>query len=151
MSGLAGIYAALAAVEVSAAGKTPIVFDHDALPQAVTTAQLPCRLLLPLGQLDGHSAALSLGGGRVARWHLTDLLLWAADGQGRGLGDHSTALVAYCEAYAAAITPGMSLDGATSRATIARVRFEPGRFVYPSEHGSGYRGVACRLVVEEIA
>lgn len=149
MSGLAEIYAAVAATAVSVAGKTPVVFDHDALPAAVNTAQLPCRVLLPVGRLDGLAEPLALGGGRVIRWRLTDLLLLAAVGQGRDIGEHSAALVAYCEAYAVALGGGLEVIG--GRVSVTRIEFEMGVYAYPPEHGTRFYGVACTLTVEEIA
>jgi len=152
MSRLTEIYAALAAISISAAGKTPLVYAYDAAPSAVTTAQLPCRLLQPLGGgLDAQAVgALALGGGQVIRWRLTDLLLWAPAGQGRR-ADHSGALVAYCEAYAGAVGIGQSLDTSASRATVVNVTFEPGLFTYPKTGGSAYYGVECLVSVEEMA
>lgn len=152
MSRLSEIYAALAATPVSAEGKTPTVYDCDALPPAVTTAQLPCRLLHPPGRLLEAQAngALALSGGRqIIRWRLTDLLLWAPVGQGRH-ADQSGALLAYCEAYAGAVRPGVPLDTSASRGTVVGVSFEPGVFTYPQPDGSAYYGVECRVWVEEI-
>ena len=151
MSALSEIYAALAAIPVSAGGKTPTVYGYDALPSAVTTAQLPCRLLqAPGARLDAQAGrALALGGGQVIRWRLTDLLLWAAVGQGRRDAHHG-ALVAYCEAYAGAVGIGLALDTPSSRATVVNVTFEPGLFEYPKPGGGKYYGVECSVWVEEI-
>lgn len=152
MSRLTEIYAALAAIPVSAAGKIPRVYDCDALPSAITTAQLPCRLLQPPNtRLDAQaSGALALGGGQVIRWQVTDLLLWAAVGQGRQ-AEHSGALRAYCEAYVGAVGIGLPLDTSASRATVVNLTFEPGLFEYPKPGGSVYHGVECRVWIEEIA
>lgn len=151
MSRLTEIYAALADIPVSAAGKTPTVYGYDALPTAVTTAQLPCRLLTPFDRrLEAQAGALTLGGGQVIRWRLTDLLVWTPTGQGRGLAEHSDALVAYCEAYAAAVG-GATLDTSASRATVVAVAFAAGVFRYPTEDSSPYYGVECAVTVEEIA
>ncbi len=152
MSQLADIYAALAAISVTAAGKTPPVTLPDAIPASLPTALLPCRLLQPLGTpLNAQSSgALALGGGQVQRWRLTDLLVWAATGQGRGPADHSGTLVAYCAAYASAVAVGRALDTPASRATVVDVQFEPGLFEVPKASGSRYYGVACTVTVEEI-
>jgi hypothetical protein len=150
MSGLVDLYAALAAIPVSAAGKTPTVYAVDALPTAVQTAQLPCRVLLPLGgRLRAEATgALALGGGQRIRWRLTDVLLWSPVGQGRSLAEHSAALVAYCDAYAAAVGIGTALDTADMRATVTGLTFEPGLVLYPPAGNVTYYGVECGVEVE---
>lgn len=47
MSEITDIYKSLAGLQVSLSdGTTPYAYNLDELPEAITTAQLPCRLLL---------------------------------------------------------------------------------------------------------
>ena len=50
MSVITNVYTALKAKLVTTtSGKTPTVYGLNELPENITTSQLPCRLLLPVG------------------------------------------------------------------------------------------------------
>jgi len=57
MSVITNVYTALKAKSVTTtSGKTPIVYGLNELPENITTSQLPCRLLLPVGGTSGRRA-----------------------------------------------------------------------------------------------
>ena len=88
MSVIMKVYSALEAKSVTtASGKTPIVYGLNELPENITTSQLPCRLLLPVGGTPGEGRDLSfiaIGTGVTVNWQITDLMLWQASEQGIG-------------------------------------------------------------------
>ena len=151
MSDLAGIYDALAAMDVTLNAAVVPVFNYDALPDSIQTAQLPCRLLHPLGEqpagsvtpftLSGHS--LSLG------WTIFDLFLLKPVGQGIGLVDAAPELVAYMDAYATALAANIKLVGHS--VTITGGEFDPALYAYPRGAPTAFFGVMVKLRLTELS
>jgi len=79
MSVITKVYDALEAKSVTTtSGKTPVVFGLNELLENITTSQLPCRLLLPVGGTPGEGRDLSfiaIGTGVTINWQITDLML----------------------------------------------------------------------------
>jgi hypothetical protein len=103
MSSITSIYAALAAVTVTTtSGKTPTVYDLDELPESISTAILPARLLIPVGSNPGEGRMAefyAIGTQMTVNWQVNDLMLWQASEQGRGLQEFAPELVDYCGKY----------------------------------------------------
>jgi hypothetical protein len=144
---LAGICTALAAVSVTASGKTPQVLNYDALRPALTTAALPARLIFPFGsQLSAAMRALTIAGTpKQVDWQIVDLLLWETAGQTRGIATMAPILTAYIDAYMLAIRSHVRLV-TSPVAVIERVSFVADILTYG---GHDYWGVETTLTVKE--
>lgn len=151
MSNLSGIYDALAAMNVTLNAAVVPVFNYDELPDSIQTAQLPCRLLHPLGeQPAGSTTPFTLSGtGLQFGWTIFDLFLLRPVGQGIGLVDAAPDLVAYVEAYATALKASIKLVGHS--ATITGGTFDPAIFAYPRGGAAIYFGVMVTLRITELA
>ena len=79
-SGIVSVYSSLADLSVSmASGVIPYAYDLDELPESITTAQLPCRLLLPVATMPGEGREgmhIAIGTAMSIIWQITDLMLW---------------------------------------------------------------------------
>lgn len=144
------IYPAVAALSVSAAGKTPSVYALENSPNTLWTANVPCRLLLPVASQSKSRSLnyLTLSGTtRTVVWQITDLMLWQAQAQGRGLDQVSGALVEYAAAYIAAVSGKQAF---AARTTLEDVTLEPGIFNYPLRSELWWYGVEVVLTLKEI-
>ena len=103
MSVITQVYDALSDVVVTTTGGvTPRAYDLHELPQSVNTAQLPCRLLLPVGNEPGEGREgtfIAVGTSMVIIWTINDLMLWQPINQGLGLKEFAPELVDYCGKY----------------------------------------------------
>ena len=150
MSNILTAYDALEALTVTTtSGKTPKVYNLDALPESLTTAHLPCRLLLPLGGMPGEGRDgqfLGIGSTATMQWQVNDLMFWQASEQGLGVREFAEELVDYCGKYAEAMktfkcpATDMVLDGWS---------VTPGEFEYPLGSGRYWAGVRCQLMITE--
>lgn len=150
MSNILTAYDNLAKLAVTTkSGKTPKVYNLASLPESLNTAQLPCRLLLPLGGMPGEGRDgqfLGIGESATMQWQVNDLMFWQASEQGRGVKDFAKDLVDYCGQYAEAMksykcpATDMVLDGWS---------VTPGEFEYPLGSGRYYAAVRCQLMITE--
>jgi hypothetical protein len=123
-------------------------YDVDAVPDALTRAQLPALLVLPGDTQDdglfrergkGFVALAFSGGGRTVTYTVTHLLLVAPVAAGRGMRSHLPAMIDLIDAYFATLGADITLSAALLEP--ARVKVEPGQF----RHGeTDYHGVAFR-------
>jgi hypothetical protein len=151
MTQLTAIYNALAAIDVTVNGVTPRVFNFDNLKAEIHTAELPCRLLLPMGErLGGEASVISMGGHGSVPWTICDLMLWSPIAQGRGIKEHPGALVAYMEAYVNTMQQHMKLLRSPVTATVEKIRPDAGLFSYPVNTETWYYGVECIVTVREL-
>ena len=132
---LAGICTALAAVDVTVNSQTLPVYEPNGatrkLKARFETADLPCRVIIPFGfSFSARATALTISGTpKAGVWQLTDLLLWEAVGQGRGLVDVAPDLLATIDAYNTAIRAALRL--ATSPvAVVESWTFSPDIITY---------------------
>lgn len=151
MSDLSGIYDALAAMDVTLNAATVPVFNYDELPDSIQTAQLPCRLLHPLGEQPGGSVTpFTLSGVSLQfGWTIFDLFLLRPVAQGIGLKDAAPDLVAYMDAYAAALKTHIKIVGHS--ATITGGTLDPAIFAYPRGGPTIHFGVMVTLKITELA
>ena len=150
MSNILTAYDNLAAVIVTTtSGKTPKVYNLDSLPENLTTAHAPCRLLLPLGGMPGEGRDgqfLGLGSSATMQWQVNDLMFWQISEQGIGVREFAEDLVDYCGKYAEAMktfkcpAADMVLDGWS---------VTPGEFEFPVGSGRYWAGVRCQLMITE--
>jgi hypothetical protein len=149
MPDLLTVYDALAAISVTLDGQPVPSYGLDALPASLQTAQLPCRLLLPLSTRSDAWAVqpVSFAGVRTSiGWKITDLFLYAPAGQGRGLSASAPVLARYQGAYIDALKAQTRLlDGVT----IESCALEPGLYAYP-EGGPSFYGVEVTLQLKDI-
>lgn len=154
---LSTIYSQLAAMTVSytdrtGASATPTVYSLATIPAHVETAQLPCRILLPIGQGGGTNNLRVLNGsGVVASWSITDLFLLCPEAQQEGLYIQAPVLISYAGAWARAIGQQYRFLSAPSTETrTITAAILPGMWEYPTQSGVFYYGVKCDLAVEEL-
>lgn len=152
MSVITNIYDALEAVTVTTtSGVTPTVYGLDELPESITTAHLPCRLLLPVGSYpaEGRDGEfIAIGTGVTITWQITDLMLWQASEQGLGLREFAPELVDYCGEYMDAMR---AFKCPYANSALEGFSMTPGEFEWPRGSGRFYAGVICQLNVKEVA
>ncbi len=151
MSVITNIYAALAAKTVTTtSGKTPTAYDLDELPENVTTAHLPCRLLLPVGSTPGdgrYGTFIQIGTGMTITWQVSDLMLWQASEQGLGLREFAPELVDYCGKY---LDMTRTFKCPYTNSALEEVTMTPGEYEWPRGSGRYYAGVLCQLSIREV-
>lgn len=152
MSVITQVYNALSEVAVTTTGGvTPTVFDLDELPQSVSTAQLPCRLLLPVGNEPGEGREgtfIAVGTSMVIIWTINDLMLWQPINQGTGLKEFAPELVDYAGKYIDAMRTFGKCPYANT--TLESVSISPGVYEWPASSGNNYAGVKCQLQIREV-
>lgn len=151
MSAVLAIYAHIAAMDVTVGGVTPQAYDLAALPDAVESAMLPCRLLLPMDTRgEGRDLSfLALANTMRLTWHVTDLLLWRLGDTGIGLEDIAATLVGYAGAYAEVLRANRAFGQAQAHLLSASFRY--GTYRYPdTDGGLLYDGVEVTLDIEEV-
>jgi len=140
-------------VDKSAANATPTVYNLSAIPSSVSTAQLPCRILLPIGQGQGGTptATILRGAGVEAQWIVTDLYLCETAARDAGIYILAPVLMRYVVAYAEALgiqfqfRHGYSTESLTISSSIV-----PGMYEYPAGSGTWFYGVKCDVTIDEI-
>jgi len=150
MTTVIDLYAALAEMTVSLDGQPVPTFDLDALPAAVQSAHLPCRLLLPLsarGEARAVTPVTFTGAQTRIAWVVTDLFLLLPAGQGRGLIEAAPVLARYQSTYLDALRAHVPL---LTGVTIESATLEPGIFVYPDGGGASFYGVEVVLSLTDI-
>jgi hypothetical protein len=140
-------------VDKSAASINPNCFNLDEIPSSVQTAQLPCRILLPIGQGQGGTptAQILRGAGVQAQWTITDLFLCETAQRDAGIYILAPVLMRYVVAYAEALGKqfqflhGWNVESLTISSSIV-----PGMYEYPAGSGTWFYGVKCDVTIEEI-
>lgn len=151
MSIITNIYDALAAKDVTTtSGKTPEVYNLDSLPQAIETAHLPCRLLLPVGgnpteALEGQFIAI--GTTVTVNWQVCDLMLWQASEQGLGLREFAPELVDYCGLYVDMLR---TFKCPYTNSVLEGFSVTPGEYEWPRGSGRFYAGVLAQMNIKEV-
>lgn len=149
MASLAEIYEALAGLDVAINGSTVPVRYLSALPDTVTAAGLPLRLLLPTPpqgtDVDSFTIADFGSKNAVVDWRVTDLMLLAPTRLGEGLGGVAATLSGYAQAYLDAIRANHTLGLTATGVLKAQVDIRP--FEYPSYSDHWYYGVAVVLTI----
>jgi len=146
------LYAALANQAVVVGTVTPQVFDVNALPNAIDTAKLPARLLLPFGANaeQGHTfnfETFGASGVGEVEWNLFDLLLWRAAPGGTTLADVAADLVTYAGKYVDMLFTNRYLVTGTQ---IHNARLTLGVWEYPAASGQYFYGAYATVTVGEI-
>ena len=151
MSVIRNVYNALAAVTVTTTGGiTPTAYDLDELLENVNTAQLPCRLLLPLGDNPGEGREgqfIAIGTTMSITWQVNEIMLWKASEQGLGLREFAPELVDYCGKYLDAMRAFKCPYANTS---LQSVNMIPGEYEWPRGSGRYFAGVVCNLSIKEV-
>jgi hypothetical protein len=152
MSVITNVYDALEAKTVTTtSGKTPTVYGLDKLPENITTAHLPCRLLLPVGGNPGEGRDLSfiaIGTGVTINWQITDLMLWQASEQGIGLREFAPEIVDYAGKYVDMLR---TFRCPYQNTALESASMTPGEYEWPRGSGRFYAGVLCQLNIKEVA
>ena len=153
MSVILSIYDAIAAISVTVSGTTPTVYDLDELKDSYKSADLPARLLLPVG-VDAPADAregqfIALGSTTRTRWRITDLMLWKMAGRpGTGLDAVAEDLVAYAGAYVEALRSNRGLG--LSTVVIDAWQATPMVVEWPDGSGNAFFAVKCYVDVIEV-
>lgn len=149
---LATICTALAAVSVTAAGKTPLTYEPNGatnrkLKNSFSTGELPARIIMPFGaDVLATAKALTIAGApKQTTWQLADLLLWDTIGQTRGIADIVPDLLAYVDAYSTAIRAALRITP-SPMAIVESWTFSPGVLTW---NDVKYYGVEVALTIKE--
>ena len=149
MSAIIPIFNAIAAKPVTVNSITPTVYGLGVLPDAVSPAQLPCRLLLPIGSKTAVTAGQFLGFGTAVtiNWRVTDLMLWATAVAGAGIHDYAQTLVQYAGVYVDMLR---TIRAPAPITRLTNWQILPGRFQYPLNSGRWFFGVECTIDLQEL-
>ena len=148
MSRILDVYDALANMEVKST-KPLKIFNLEALPESVDTANLPARFLLPLSPqpMEGRDGMFINMGKRInVQWVINDLMLWQASEQGSGLKGFARDLVDYCGNYIEEIKQHPCLAGCVVKSFNVRT----GVFEWPVMSGRYFAGALAEITVEEL-
>ncbi len=151
-SQITNIYDRIAAVVIPYAGVNPTVYHLDTVPNAIESAMLPVRMLLPMSNRQGEDFSfIALGSGARIVWTIQDLLLVKPAAQQRGPLTALRSLSAYCGAYADAMRtfrePGQASAG--TRTTMDRLAVDVVTYEWPSSGGMWYWGAIATLTISE--
>jgi hypothetical protein len=151
-SAITNIYESLADLEISLTdGTTPYVYGLDELPESITTAILPCRLLLPVSSEPGDGrdgTHIAIGTAMSIIWQITDFMIWQPSEQGLGMREFAPKLIDYCGKYLDAMRAWGKCPHQNS--TLEGVGITPGEYEWPRGSGKLYSGVICRLQIREV-
>jgi len=151
-SQLLDIYEALAGMTVTAASKTPTVWEGDEAQDSIQSVHLPVRLIVPSGHLgqrgtgDNLRLATQQGSLITVRWGLSDLCLWQMVGQGIGIKGLGTALAAYAAAYMTAL----AVLELPAKCYPVDANLTSGVFEWPQQSGVWFWGVQIAVYVDEL-
>ena len=136
---IAAIITALTAIDVD--GET--VYTGSTLPDSLATADLPARVI----DIEKTETLewVSLGGVATVNHIINDTYYLAPVAQGSGLDDNRAALIAYTDAYIAAIVANLRLSGV---AEIIDIETVPTVIEYAAA-GTYYFAVRSLLTVRE--
>lgn len=156
-SDISGIYDAFAATTVSVGGEACTVKDADELPQSLTTAVLPMRLLSPFDPFAGDNAASetvyaaqSGSGYYTVLWQLSDLMYYEAVNQRIGVKSVAKDLLGYMADYADMLSDTTRLSMPTSTdAVVGDVSFVADILEYPLGSQHYFFGVRVSMTVSE--
>lgn len=146
-SDILNIYSAIADMTVAATNFTPTAYDIDEIPNALSSAACPARLILPLGTAGENRSTTFQTVGRLLAvdWKITDLLLLKPLGQGAGLHSVAFDLVDYMKAYMSAV----KADRRLGNGVLVSLSFDAGVFNYPQNTKNWYYGVETTLTIRE--
>lgn len=153
MAQLLAIYDKFAstAMQVAYDGANYQAKDLHELKDWVEAGECPVRLLLPVDpQSEGREGNFIALGDKSARitWRIVDVLLAAPVGTESGLDDYAEDLMAYCDAYVAALQGIRS--SMPTQCTIENWRVAPSPEInYPRGSGRFYLGVIATIDVTE--
>lgn len=148
MSQLADIYAAVAALQPTAGGTVVPVRWGATLHNTNESADIPLRLLSPIGDTMGKVQQKTGGGvGHVitVEWSIRDIALLRPVGGGLGLSDIADIYVEYMATYADALR---QISSQTYYLVDAQVL--PQVLQYPADSGMQYHAVSSTLYLMEI-
>lgn len=131
---------------------TPRTYDLDELPDNVSPADAPARLLLPYATFtegkDGRFAAL--GAISQINWSITDLLLITPGVLGGGIGQVAADIVLYQDAYVTMLTRGDRTLDTGGEVEVLGWRPIPGLYDWPIGSGQWWQGVMIVIDVLEV-
>lgn len=147
-------YKAIAKMELYVEGMAVKGFAPNELPNSVTTAILPIRLLTPISRFSGQvgntattwNVSYGSGVNRVD-WQITELFLWEAVNQNVGIKAMSDPLLNYCVQYLDTIAAGGLV--LPDNSVVTNVSFRPDIVEYPIFSGHGFYGVVTNISLME--
>lgn len=122
----------------------------DNLDTKVNKANLPLRLLLPVGATaSGRNLIINTadGSGRSGLWTIPDLMLWALSVSGQGLEDYAGVLVDYCVEYERTMLSRRTDHLGWIHNNLA---IDTGMFEWPLGSDTWYYGVRALHTVTEL-
>lgn len=156
MSQIRQIYSNLAALPIAfttEAGVTVSLtaLDLDELPDALSDADAPRRLLLPFSATtygrDGQFATLDSIG--QIYWNICDLLLWKRGQLGGGIAETAADLLRYQAAYVEALR-AFRVMGTLGDVEMVRWDLVPNLYDYPIGGATLWQGVMVTITVLEV-
>ncbi|MCI0726427.1 MAG: hypothetical protein L0332_06850 [Chloroflexi bacterium] len=150
-STLVAIHDGLANAAVTVDSQVVPAHKLDEVKNAYERADLPRRLILPPGAAGGGALEFDFqtfgaNGAALITWRVTDLMLWQAQAQGRGVGPVFSKLTAYIGAYADMLR---ALKFPTDTSQIVGFDPQAGIYEWPPDSGNTYFGVQCLVLVTE--
>lgn len=148
------VYDAMSALELKIDEKILTCAKPSAVPNTITTAHLPLRILTPLSRFSNQFAAASNSfnpnqgsGVNNIFWTITELFLLTPISQGSGIRFQNDILVEYCVEYYDKLGAGaLKLP---NNVWIENANFRPDIIEYPIGSGQFYFGVVGIFTISE--
>lgn len=150
-SQLETIYNTLAAIGVSDGEQNIIAPSLTNVVPVIT--QTPQRVISPLSEADRaqRHTRLSFGGQIAWTWQLTDVCLFAKEGQGSGFEYYYPRLTRYMANYVSAVlVDNRQLLGARGAAEIVNATLEATLYNFPARSDDWWFAVVAELEIREI-
>lgn len=148
------VYAAISELELVLDDKILTCAKPSSVPNTITTAHLPLRILTPLSRFSnqfstaGNSLNPNQGSGvNNVFWTITELFLLSPISQGSGIRFQNDMLVDYCAEFYYRI--GNGYLNMPTNTWINNVTFRPDVIEYPIGSGQFYFGVVGIFTISE--
>lgn len=144
---LSDVYDAIADFNVTVNAKTPTVYKPGTTPEQVHSANLPCRIIMPMhSPAEGAQTRVRTFGGAVEQiLELEDVLLFESVSRGDSLGSKVADLTGYVDTYKAAFSTRHKVSESI---WIKYAKFQKTILTYPEGGDTEYLSVIFTLTVE---
>ena len=126
---------------------TAATYYGSTTPNAIDTASMPARILLPpSGNMD-----VLHGAGVNSTWTINDLFLIDTAARDMGMPSFAPVMASYCASYGDAIGKMWQVLSGNSTLTLSmNVSINTGKYEYPSGSGVYFYGCLAVVTIEEI-
>jgi len=148
------IYDAFATLAIEVGGNEITCVEPNSMPNSLTTAHLPIRMLTPISRFTQQFAnannVFNVGEGSTVNevsWTITDLFLYQTIAQNTGIRFKNDPLIEYCQDYLEKLADG-ALE-LPQNVWIQQTILRPDVIEFPLLSGNFFIGVVGLFIVSE--